>query len=149
MLDRSKVLAIVALLAATTACESGRYSAAGFRLPADGNLGRGKAAFQAHRCHSCHRIAGSDLPEPTVQPAVPVALGGEVAKRLSDGYLVTSIVYPSYRLAPGPREQITAGGRSRMPSYEDEMNVRELNDIVTFLQAQYTVRPPMSNYMYH
>jgi hypothetical protein len=54
-----------------------------------------------------------DLPRPTVQPPVPVTLGGETDKRLSDAYLVTSMIYPSYALAPYPKDQITRGGVSR------------------------------------
>lgn len=135
-------LSLVALLALGAAgCGSGRYSSTGFRLPADGNVERGRAAFLAFGCHTCHAISGADLPRPTVQPPVPVVLGGTVNQPVADGYLVTSIINPSYRLARYRKAEIAAGGQSRMPHYADRMTVRQLTDIVEFLQAQYTVRP--------
>jgi len=120
-------------------CEPGTHSSNGFRLP-DGNIQKGKAAFVAHRCHTCHQVANSDLPKPTVQPPVPVILGGVVERPVTDGYLVTSIIYPSYQLAPYPQDQITAHGESRMPHFSDTMTVQELTDIVAFLQSQYVIR---------
>lgn len=90
-------------------------------------------------CHSCHEVSGLDLPRPTVQPPVPVVLGGVVDAKLSDAYLVTSIIYPSYELAPYPKDQITAHGQTRMPIYADQMTLRQLTDIVTFLQSRYFV----------
>jgi mono/diheme cytochrome c family protein len=133
---------LVALAAfGLASCGSGRYSSSGFRLPADGDAARGKIAFQAFGCHTCHLVPGSDLPRPTVEPPVPVALGGMVSQPIADGYLVTSIINPSYQLAHYPVAQITTGGQSRMPHYADRMTVRQLTDIVEYLQAQYTIRP--------
>lgn len=130
---------VLAAIAASAACSSGRHSPAAFRLPPDGDAERGKAAFVALGCNTCHEVAGADLPKPTVQPPVPVALGGTVETRLSDAYLVTSIIYPNYQLAPYPKDQITSGGQSRMPHYTDRMTVRQLTDIVAFLQSRYIV----------
>jgi L-cysteine S-thiosulfotransferase len=135
-------LAGVGVLAATMACSAGRHSSAGFRLPADGDVERGKAAFQDLGCQKCHQVSGTDLPKPTVQPEVPVVLGGLVGQEMPDGYLVTSIINPSHQLASYPREKITAGGKSRMPEYADRMTVRQLTDVVAFLQSRYTVREP-------
>jgi mono/diheme cytochrome c family protein len=144
-----KPLAIATLLSAGVACESGRHSSSGFRLPADGDVERGKAAFVALECHNCHEVSGVDLPRPAAQPMVPVVLGGEVIKEPSDGYLVTSVIYPSYRLARYPKDQITSGGKSRMPHYAEKMTVQQLVDIVAFLQSRYTVRPMPTRYAYH
>jgi L-cysteine S-thiosulfotransferase len=145
---RSKLLPVLAMLAAGMACDSGRRSAAGFRLPADGDVERGKAAFVELGCNSCHEVSGADLPRPTVQPPVPVVLGGELGKVMTDGYLTTSIIYPSYRFASYPRKQIADGRESRMPHYADKMTVRQMIDIVAFLQSRYTVRemPPVYTY---
>jgi hypothetical protein len=89
------------------------------------------------------------MPAPTVQPPIPVILGGQVNTDPADGYLVTSIINPSYRLAPYPRHLITTGNQSRMPSYADRITVRQLMDLVAFLQSQYTVVPPAPAYAYH
>ena len=141
MLRSPALPAIAVLLGAAVACSTGRHSSAGFRLPTDGDVERGKAAFVALECHTCHEVPGLDLPRPTVQPPVPVVLGRELTQELNDGYLVTSIVYPSYRLAPYPRNLITSGGHSRMPHYADRITVRQMTDIVEFLQSRFTVRP--------
>jgi len=146
MLRLSTLLPLATLVWVTTACNSGRHSPAGFRLPPDGDVERGKAAFVSLQCHTCHEVRGADLPTPTVQPPVPVALGGEVSSVMTDGYLVTSIIYPSYEFAPYPRDQITVGGKSRMPEYADKVTARQLTDLVAFLQSRYTVRRPPSRY---
>ena len=105
---RNSSVSLVAFLAlGLTSCGAGRYSSSGFRLPADGNVERGKAAFVAFGCHTCHVVPGSDLPRPTVQPPVPVVLGGVVSQPIADGYLVTSIINPSYRLAHYPAAEVT------------------------------------------
>jgi mono/diheme cytochrome c family protein len=123
-------------------CQNPR-SAAGFSLPA-GDPGRGKQAFVTLKCHECHRVAGvPDLPEPVASPPVPVALGGEIPHVRTDGELVASIIHPSHRIARGyPVESVTQGGVSRMPDYADVMTVRQMVDLVAFLQAQYVVVRP-------
>ena len=141
MLKSPALPATVVLLGAAVACSTGRHSSAGFRLPADGDVERGKAAFVALNCHTCHEVPGLDLPRPTVEPAVPVILGRELTHELTDGYLVTSIINPSYKFAPYPRNLITSGGQSRMPHYADRITVRQITDIVAFLQSRFTVRP--------
>jgi len=139
MVSRSRLLAIAAI-AACAGCNGGRHSQSAFRLPPDADAERGKQAFVALGCHTCHEVAVADLPKPTVQPPVPVVLGGAIDVRLSDAYLVTSIIYPNFDLAPYPRGQITSNGESRMPHHFDQMTVRQLTDVVAFLQASYFVQ---------
>ena len=148
MLPRLQVTALAMLLAGAMACSGGRHSSAGFRLPPDGNAAQGKIEFVALGCNTCHRVSGVDLPAPTVQPPVPVVLGGKVNIDPADGYLATSIIFPSHQLAAYPRQMIANGDQSRMPSY-DRITVRQLADLVAFLQAQYTVVPPAPAYIYH
>lgn len=148
MLLRTKLAVLVALLGAAAGCDSGRHTTAGFHLP-QGNVQQGKATFVALGCNSCHEVIGVDLPKPTVQPVVPVVLGGEVPEKLSDAYLVTSMMDPSYQLAPAyPKNQITAGGESRMPHYADRMTVRQLIDVTAFLQSNYEIQRAIRNYAY-
>ncbi len=133
-------------------CRLDRHSAAGFRLPPDGDIERGKAAFVSLGCSGCHEVAGADLPLPSVQPPVPVVLGGQVGEPLTDGYLVTAIVYPAHhlgrQLARYPRAEIMQNGQPRMPAYADKLTVRQVADVVAFLQSRYTVRRPIPEY-YH
>jgi mono/diheme cytochrome c family protein len=126
---------------ALAACTSGPRSAAGFRLPA-GDVERGRATFVEMRCHACHRVSGQELPTPVADPPVPVELGGLVYQARTDGELVSAIINPSYRLAPGyARETITNGRLSRMGDVNDELSVRELADLVAFLHSTYVVTP--------
>ncbi|HXK02337.1 MAG TPA: c-type cytochrome [Verrucomicrobiae bacterium] len=139
MLPHPKLWGVAVLFSAAVACSPERYSNASFHLPPDGNVAEGKATFQQLGCHECHRVAGSGLPEPTMQQPVVVVLGGEVTDRPSDAYLVTSMIYPSYALAAYPKKQITTNGKSRMPTYADRMTARQMTDLVAFLQAHYTI----------
>ena len=148
MLYRSTLAALAALVGACVACDS-RHSSSAFHLPSGGDVDRGKTAFVELGCHSCHEVTGADLPAPSVHPAVPVTLGGEVDQRLSDAYLVTSMLDPSYQLAPYPRDQITSGGKSRMPGYAGKMNTQQMIDIVAFLQSRYYVRRWSPPYVYN
>jgi len=147
MRECSKLVAITALLA-LGACNSGRHSSAGFRLPPDGDIERGKAAFVALGCPACHEVSGVDLPRPTGQPPLPVFLGGEVTNEITDGYLVTSVIYPSYGDGHYRKEHIVSGGITHMPNYADKMTVRQLTDITAFLQSRYRVELP-SRYTYY
>lgn len=140
-------VATVAVLLGMAGCDTGRHSATGFRLPSSGEIERGKSAFLAFECNKCHSVSGLNLPKPTVVPPVPVVLGGETTSVLTDGYLVTSIVNPSHVItgygASGVRDM---NGKSRMPDYTETMTVRQLTDIVAFLQSQYTVRRVSQRY---
>jgi hypothetical protein len=118
-------------------------SAVGFRLP-DGDPERGLAAFVELQCHGCHTIDGVDL-EFTGTGAVRVELGGQVGRVRTYGELVTSIINPSHRLAPGyDPDYVTTGGESIMTlaNINAVMTVQQLIDVVAFLQDQYDVTPP-------
>ena len=142
MLLKPRFYLIVAVIPAMLACNAGRHSSTGFSLPGDGDVQRGQVAFVEKGCYTCHEVSGVETPKPTVQPAVPVVLGGSVTWHVTDGYLTTSIINPSYALARYPKAQITENNQSRMPHYVANVSVRELTDLVAFLQAHYTEVPP-------
>jgi hypothetical protein len=99
------------------------------------------------QCHTCHQVAGEELEAPTIEPDMAIALGGTVYEIRTDGYLVTSIINPSHKLAGYPKERVSTDGESKMPDTTRGMTVRQLVDIVAFLQARYKVVPPPQ--MYH
>jgi hypothetical protein len=140
----SIALLTTVILYGLIACDSGPRSPVGFLLP-DGEVELGKAAFVELECNSCHSVDGMDLPPPTLipLPSASVVLGGQVFEIRTDGYLVTSIINPSHKLASGlDKEEITTSiGESRMPDYSDIMTVRQLIDLVAFLQSRYTIVP--------
>jgi sulfur-oxidizing protein SoxX len=150
MLRYATLLSTIVIIGATVACESARRSSVGFRLADDGDVERGRATFVALGCPSCHTVVGMELaPAGAARAQAPIPLGGEVHKTITDGYLTTSIINPSYRLAPHhPKEQVATDGKSRMPSYADRMTVRQLTDLVAFLQSRYVVRLTTPKYAY-
>lgn len=131
---------IVLTLAGGPACQTGRHATSGFRLPPGGDAEKGKLAFVAHKCHDCHTVSGVDLPKSAAEGTIPIPLGGPVMTAVTDAHLLTSIAYPSYKLANYPKAQTTVDGRSRMPQCAERMTMRELTDIVEFLQAHYELR---------
>ena len=147
MSRHSQWTAAAALFLMSAAC-SGRHSSSGFRLAPDGDPERGKAAFVSQGCNSCHQVSGADLPQAPDQSATPVVLGGEVETVVTDGYLVSSIIYPSYKINRAPKAQMMTNGQSRMPHYAENMTVRQLTDIVAFLQSHYTLRRYPTRYYY-
>ena len=121
-----------------TGCDTGPKSGRGLRLP-EGDVGKGKAAFLALKCNTCHRVDGVELPPPVSTAPTNVVLGGEVTYIRTYGELVTSVINPSHGLAPGfKREQIKTGELSPMPEFNDVMTVRQMIDLVAFLQSRYT-----------
>lgn len=135
------------VLAVTLACAQTRKSSSGFHLP-NGDPQRGQQVFVEMRCHTCHRVQGVELPAPVAEPPVPVVLGGVVYGVRTDGELAASIIDPSHRLAPGYRvTEVASGGEmSRMGDFSEQMTVRDLVDLVAFLQAHYDVRQRPTRY---
>ena len=133
---------VMAVALAATACVPSPKSGAGFRLP-DGDAALGQQVFLDMQCHACHTIPGVELPELDLEAPVSVSLGGPVSVVKTYGNLVTSIINPSHRLMGGvPPEGVAVDGDSIMPVMNDYMTVRQLIDLVAYLQAQYDVIPP-------
>ncbi len=106
------------------------------QLP-EGDLARGKAAYQNLWCHGCHVAKGyeKDFPAPYAQPAIPVVLGMEPA-RPSRMELVNSLINPSHRIEPNlQKDLVTKGQFSRMGDYNEIMTLQQLSDLVTFLES--------------
>ena len=109
-----------------------------------GNAAKGEMYFASLGCVNCHVVIGAELPEPAEAGPVRVLLGSQAGRKLSHGELVTSIVNPSHRLSARYRkDEVSDGGESLMPSYNDVLTVTQLTDLVAFLDAHYetAVRP--------
>jgi hypothetical protein len=131
-----------ALLAATTGCRD-RTINTRFEMP-EGNLEKGKAAFVALECYTCHRVSGVELPAPTVEAARVVILGGEVNQLRTYGDLITAIIHPTRDLSDLMRVPLPEGAtKSPMKEVNHEMTVAQLIDLVTFLKPQYTRLEPL------
>jgi L-cysteine S-thiosulfotransferase len=137
------VSAILVYAAVLTACMPGPESASGFRLP-DGDADRGLTAFTELQCHACHSVEGLEL-QYLGTSAADVKLGGTVTRVKTYGELVTSIINPSHKLAPGYRaDEVSVDGESLMTlaRLNDIMTVQQLIHLVAFLQARYEIVPP-------
>ncbi len=131
-------LAVVAVIVVAglvaTGCFNARHSPSGFRLP-PGDPAAGQKAFVDLQCHTCHTVAGVDTPAPSAP--TPVALGGARPLPPTDGDLTTDIILPSSHFASGyPADQVQEGARSKMPDYTTRMTVRQLADLVAFVQSR-------------
>jgi L-cysteine S-thiosulfotransferase len=123
----------IALLVFVSGCSPQR-SPSGFRLPV-GDAAAGRAAFVSLQCYTCHTVEGAELPAPTQSPVV--ALRGRTVLPKTDGEMTTSIILPSAHFARGyPAADIQVGPHSKMPDYIDRMTVRQLADLVAFLQRR-------------
>lgn len=147
MRARSVLTLVVVGLFALTACDQETVmSQRGFRLP-DGDAQDGREAFLYMQCHQCHSIKGEQLPGIPGQEPPYVELGGMTTKVKTYGQLVTAIINPSHKLATGyARELVSDNDQSKMYVYNDHMTVRELTDIVMFLQPHYEVVAPNFRY---
>lgn len=129
----------VAMLAA------GCANTTGFRFPVqDGDIANGRQAFVDHRCHQCHTVAGVDLPSLAGESTVQLRLGGETTAVKSYRDLVGSIINPNHVISERYREQLRLDAEvplvSPMPIVPiDNMTVRQLIDIVTFLDSRYVL----------
>ena len=145
MITASKITLIVpgivlcALL--SSGCDRGPSSTASLVLP-EGDAAAGEAAFVGLHCNDCHSIAGREDLDNQHEPIMRVQLGGVTTHITTYGELVTSIINPSHKIsrryqkAPYARD-----GASEMRNYNDLMTVSQLNNLVTFLQAQYELQP--------
>ena len=147
MTRKTGLFVVFSALAALGGCEADRMSERGFSLP-EGNALAGREAFVYMHCHECHTVAGEEFPAVAMADPPFVELGGKVTRVKTYGELVTAIINPSHKLAPGyPTEQVSSDGdESRMPVYNGYMTVQELIDIVAYLQPRYDVFVPQYEY---
>ena len=110
----------------------------------EGDVERGKQAFVDHQCHQCHSVSGVDLPPLAGAGPVQLQLGGEIVSAKTYAELITSIINPNHVISEAYRERffVEAGVpiESPMPLPDiDRMTVRQLIDIVTFLDSRYVL----------
>jgi mono/diheme cytochrome c family protein len=129
------------LLLCMTACEPERQSGKGLVLP-PGDIESGKATFVNLGCVQCHSVAGAEPLEYESETVPMLLLGGKVRKVKTYGELVTSIVNPEHIISKVYLDKIKSSETdgevtTPMPTFNDEMTVAELIDLVTFLDSNY------------
>ena len=120
--------------------------ARGFAFP-EGNIEEGKATFERLACNECHTVSGVEWKGS--DDNLKVHLGGAVTTLKSYGELVTSIINPSHKIAKSHKYYTTGEGDSKMKNYNEVMTVQELIDVVSFLQSEYDLESPQTNYRYY
>lgn len=134
---------IAAALVTMTILASGCAYTPVFGFPAEqGDIDAGRQAFIDHQCHRCHSVEGVSFPPLAGASAPVLELGGDTIYVKSYGDLMTSIINPNHRISERYRDQELLRGNvpvdSPMPMpYIDNMTVRQLIDIVTFLDSRY------------
>lgn len=135
--------AVTGMLAALVIGISGCAYTPMFGFPVeDGNTAAGRQAFIGHQCHSCHSIAGERLPPLAGADSPILELGGATiyAKNYAD--LMTSVINPDHRISQRYRDQLLRQGvvpaGTPMPQpHIETMTVRQLIDLVAFLDSKY------------
>ena len=131
------LLTVAVCLLSTSVTAQRDYMMLGVPVPR-GDAEAGRRAFSDLRCESCHRvIAERDLPPPTSANPGP-DLGG-VQAALSISRLATSILVPSHTISRDigteRRQRMLETGSSAMGDFTDVMTIRQLVDLIAFLQS--------------
>ena len=114
-----------------------------FGFPANqGDIAAGRQAFLDHRCHQCHSLADERLPPLAGADRPILELGGPTTMVRSYADLTTSIINPNHAISERYRDQLLLNTEipleSPMPMPNlDTMTVRQLIDIVAFLDSKY------------
>jgi len=124
-----------------TGCGAEMKEARGFSLP-EGDPELGKIVYRTMECSSCHVLPDIEQSTTYEEQDISVKLGGSVTRIKTYGELVTSVINPSRRIAQIYEPQNTdSEGNSAMRNYNDIMTISQLIDLVSFLQAQYELKP--------
>jgi sulfur-oxidizing protein SoxX len=134
----------VVLVVTVPALVGGCASGALFGFPIDqGDVAAGRQAFIDHRCHQCHSIADERLPALAGAERPILELGGPTTMVRSYADLTTSIINPNHSISERYRDQELLRNTeipldSPMPRPNiDTMSVRQLIDIVAYLDSKY------------
>ena len=102
-----------------------------------GRAADGRVVFVELRCAACHRVeSDSDLPAPVSDSPGPDLGARQVARGPS--HLAASIVTPSHEISLDPNDEIlhdVAGLTSPMGDYSRAMTVRQLVDLIAYLES--------------
>lgn len=119
-----------------------------------GDAAQGQQVFVDLKCTVCHAVSGvPDLPAVEVNPPAPDL--GATLRGVSRGAIATSIIAPQHvnveavelwteltpeeRIWLGPGQMPPPSEKERQPSrmgeYADVMTVRELTDLISFLES--------------
>lgn len=126
------ILILTMWAAATGAAEPEMHHPKGwtFTMP-KGNPAKGRAVFDKFSCYSCHEVRGEKFP--------PLDKGQAVGPELSQmgpmhplEYFTESTINPD---AVGAKKYRGPDGKSKMPSFNEDMTVQELVDLSAYMAS--------------
>ncbi len=104
-----------------------------FLLP-PGNAVDGRKVFIAEGCYKCHAVLGEAFPDAQKSSSdVGPDLSGMGSHHPAE-YFAESIINPNRVIVDGPG-YTGPDGRSRMPEYSDSLTIRQLVDLVAYLNS--------------
>jgi hypothetical protein len=111
----------------------------GFVLP-KGDLASGKIGFVSMSCNECHST--SDIEWIGNDKDIHIKLGGDVSVVKTYDELVTSVINPTHKISKQYTDKLEKGESSPMYNYNELITVKELIDVVTYLQSEYDIVTP-------
>jgi cytochrome c2 len=102
-----------------------------FRLP-KGDADKGRGVFVKLECYACHEVKGQAFPGVRDATNIGPELS-EMAAHHDAEFFAEAIVNPN-ALVDAPQWR-APDGTSKMPSFNDSLNVQELIDLVAFLKS--------------
>jgi len=151
MLARLQLASLILLT--LTSCATHPDYATEFRFPIEwGNITEEQAAFVDLECHQCHTVKGVDLAPFEGESPVILELGGTIVYAKTYADLVTSIINPNHVVSDEyldmlPRD--TRRGATTIMSFQDQMTVTQLIDLVIFLNSRYVTMDGYNETYYH
>jgi len=101
-----------------------------FTMP-KGDSVKGRAAFDKFSCYSCHEVRGEKFPAPDKGQAVGPELS-QMGPLHPLEYFTESTINPD---AVGAKKYRGPDGKSKMPSFNDDMTVQELIDLSAYMAS--------------
>lgn len=102
-----------------------------------GDATKGRKVFAKLECYSCHEVKGEKFPAPPDKGKIGPELSMMGPLHEAE-YFAEAIINPSAVIEKGKGYQ-GSDGTSKMPSFNDSLNVQELVDLVAFLKM---LKPP-------
>ena len=153
MLKLARLQLASLILLVLTSCATHPDYATHFRFPIEwGSIAEGKATFVDLECHQCHTVNGVDLAPYEGESPAMLEPGGTTVYAKTYADLVTSIINPNHVVSDEyldtlPRD--ARRGTTTMMSFQDQMTVAQLIDLVIFLNSRYVLMDGYSEIYYH
>jgi hypothetical protein len=123
-----------------------------FRFPIEwGSIAEGQMAFVNLECHQCHTVNDVEMAPYEGESPVMLELGGTIVYAKTYADLVTSIINPNHVVSEEYLDTLPRDERSdatTVMSFDDQMTVAQLIDLVTFLNSRYILTEGYSDIYY-